>query len=105
MKLLTGTALAAAMVLTAASASAGEFRLGDAEMDSVTAGVTLIGNDTTATQIGAGTTLNGNDFGPFEPVELGGQQNPLAPPPPPPAFGGFNFGGFLGSLLGGFFGR
>lgn len=107
MRLATGAVLASAVVLAATTANAGEIRLADAEMDSVTAGETVLLPPSSVVQIGEGIQGGPVDFGTFEPIRLDGQRNPLepAPPPAPPPFGGFDLGTLLGNLLGGLFGR
>lgn len=101
MKLSTAVVFASAVTLAAATVNAGEIRITDAAMDSVTAGQTLI-----VVQEGPGRQGGDVDFGQFgfEPIRLGGETNPLEPPPPEPAFGGFDLQGLLGNLLSGLFG-
>lgn len=107
----------AAVAMTAA-ASAAELRLGEAQLDSVTAGqltvIELGGGQFggQSLQLGAGAggefldiNLQANEFGSIEFVSLS-EGSLFAPPPPPPVVvppiggGGGGLGGLLGFLAG-----
>lgn len=87
--------------LGAAAASAGEVRLTDAELDSLTAGQDFAFAGNSSIQFGAGGTFEpvGPSFGGFDVLE-GPLNPPSAPPPTFPATGGGDLGSLLSALLG-----